>query len=513
MTKKNTDKVILPRNSPERIAKIFRETKRPTLRHQQGDWLDYNGRAYDVLEDATIDAEVQEWLADAYSRRTIKDKDEDGKVIGQRTIDAKFDPTPADTNNVVTSLKRLCHVKAATHSPPCWLDGSGPCKPRNIISLRNGLLDVETRTLHEHTPNFFTRTTLALDYDANALDPWLWYQFLDQVLGDQEQIDCLQEAFGYLISSDTSHQKVFMFYGPPRGGKGTTLRIKTLLTGRENNANPTVKELGSAFPAEALIGKSNLNITDLNCDNRQALADACSILNAISGEDDIQVQRKNKISWNGRLAGRFTVVTNTLPNFGTGAVALATRLIVFIFKNSFVGREDITLTEKLAAELPHILDWALAGLARLRARGHFLEPAASKLAKIKILHQADPLRGFVDERCVLDMDSEVDKDLFYKQYRLFWKDAGSYPLAKNKLLQRLTEVYPSVAVRRPRTETGARNQVVAGLRFDDELTEKLWIIDANLVAQGVPIWQARGAERVALEWQVTRHFDDTEELV
>lgn len=35
----------------------------------------------------------------------------------------------------------------------------------------------------------------------------------------------LQEMFGYLLSGDTSAQKMFMLVGPKRGGKGTIGRV------------------------------------------------------------------------------------------------------------------------------------------------------------------------------------------------------------------------------------------------------------------------------------------------
>ena len=38
-------------------------------------------------------------------------------------------------------------------------------------------------------------------------------------------MDTLQEIFGYLLTSNTSQQKIFLIIGPPRSGKGTMVRI------------------------------------------------------------------------------------------------------------------------------------------------------------------------------------------------------------------------------------------------------------------------------------------------
>ena len=45
---------------------------------------------------------------------------------------------------------------------------------------------------------------------------------------------------------------------------------------------------------------------------------------------------------------------------------------------SFAGREDLTLKARLAAELPRILNWAITGWKRLRARGHFVQPPSGQ---------------------------------------------------------------------------------------------------------------------------------------
>ncbi|MEI9805362.1 MAG: hypothetical protein WDN48_14225 [Pseudolabrys sp.] len=98
---------------------------------------------------------------------------------------------------------------------------------------------------------------------------------------------------------------------------------------------------------------------------------------SISGEDTMTVARKFREAWHGRLLTRFMVLTNELPSLSDGSGALAGRFIVLMLKNSFFGREDPALTNKLTAELSGILNWAIAGYRRLRKRGHFIMPKSS----------------------------------------------------------------------------------------------------------------------------------------
>lgn len=477
----DADKIILSRDTPDQSAEKFRTFKRPNLISHQEEWLDWDGHAYQPVEDATIQSEVQAFAENAYQiafdEVTTKDADGNETTTKVRVL-RKFNPKPSDVTAICTTLRRQNHKPADTMSPPCWLTGIDLPEAHNVISLQNGLLDMTTGELYDATPEFFTRTALPIDYDPSAPTPRKFLRFLLQVTGrDKEVCRLIQEYFGYMITGDTSLQKVFMLWGPPRTGKGTLLRIKNALTGKLNNYNPSIQEFAGRFGLESAIGKSNINFTDLNCDDRVRLSDACTRINAISGEDDVSVERKNVKSWDGRLPGRFTIVTNSLPNFGFGILALATRLIVIPFRVSFAGREDADLTDKLMVELPGILNWALAGLARLRARGRFVEPNVSKDAKTRMLYQTDPIRGFVDEKCVLDVDRHIDKDVFYYHYRRFCKDVGSHPMALNKLAERLIEIYPGIVAKKRLAGDGTRRPAFAGVGFNDDFLPRVFKLD------------------------------------
>jgi len=135
--------------------------------------------------------------------------------------------------------------------------------------------------------------------------------------------------------------------------------------------------LAGRFGLQNLIGAAVAQITDMNTESKKDLGTSASRMNGISGEDGQTVERKGIGDWNGKLSARFQIAGNNLPNFGTNTGAMATRLLILPFDVSFAGREDRGLTDKLIAELPGILNWCLAGLDRLRARGDFAEPPLS----------------------------------------------------------------------------------------------------------------------------------------
>ena len=88
---------------------------------------------------------------------------------------------------------------------------------------------------------------------------------------------------------------------------------------------------------------------------------------AISGEDTLTIDRKYREPATLQLPTRIVVLSNELPRLADASGALASRFVTLVSSRSFYGKEDTGLTEKLLAELPGILNWALDGAERLPA--------------------------------------------------------------------------------------------------------------------------------------------------
>ena len=99
---------------------------------------------------------------------------------------------------------------------------------------------------------------------------------------------------------------------------------------------------------------------------------------SITGEDMLTVDRKFRDRGTGKLPTRFVVLSNELPRFHDSSGAIANRLLILQMTESFLGREDRTLDDRLRAELPGILAWALEGLDRLLRNGRFTVPRSSE---------------------------------------------------------------------------------------------------------------------------------------
>ncbi len=145
--------------------------------------------------------------------------------------------------------------------------------------------------------------------------------------------------------------------------------------------------------------------------------------------------------------------------------ALVSRMLLLPLVETFLGREDLTLTDRLTAELPGILTWARDGWLRLRARGRFLDLPFSDDMRDDIRELNSPLHAFITEWCDLD-DPHVQimrKDL-YAGYQRWCKDQGrDHPGTEQQFGQRLKAAYPGIRSTRPRADNPSRARYYHGI--------------------------------------------------
>ena len=168
-----------------------------------------------------------------------------------------------------------------------------------------------------------------------------------------------------------------MIVGPKRSGKGTIARVIRALIGPANACGPTLASLSTNFGLWPFLGKSLAIVSDARLSGRTDSQIVVERLLSISGEDALTIDRKNLEPVTGKLPTRIMLLSNELPRLGDSSVPLAGRMLLLRLRESFYGREDHALTDKLLSELPGILNWAIVGWSTLRGRGRFAQPESA----------------------------------------------------------------------------------------------------------------------------------------
>lgn len=436
------------------------------LRHQGGVFFAYDPdiSTYREADDAALRSRVYAFLEPA--QQWVESKK--GRRLGP------FKPNTQKVSNVMDALKAITNLPTWL-AAPCWLGDPEPgVEAIDVLVCRNGLLHVPTRTLYAPTPRFFSTTAIEFDYDPWFPEPVNWLTFLRQLWpDDQQSIDTLQEWFGYQLTPDTRFQKIGMIVGPKRSGKGTIARVMRSLIGERNSCGPTLANMSEQFGLSILIGKTVAVIADARISGRSDTSVITERLLTISGQDPISIARKFLPDWTGQLPTRFTILTNELPRIEDASGALSSRFVVLALEESFYGREDPHLFDRLKLELPGILLWALRGRDRLYARGQFEQPETAKALIQELDDLGSPIGAFLRECCVIERGGRVRREDLFKAWEQWSTENGRQHSGTTQTFGRnLRAALPRVRENRPE-ENGKRVRYYEGLSLTPEWAARL----------------------------------------
>lgn len=452
------DELMIFTSTPMKTAELFHATlpEGGRILHWRGEFYSWDGTRYVIRDRVYIDQRLYHFMAGC---TTIKEDKNGGREI------VAFNPKTASVNDVAHALRAVCYADIG--EPQCWIEqlpGDPPAS--EIIAFSNGFLHWPTRTMLPASDRLFVTSALEFAYDPAAGAPTSWLKFLHGLWpSDEESITALSDMFGYLLTDDTSQQKMFMLIGPPRSGKGTILRVLESMVGYHNRVSPSLASVGTQFGLQPLIGKRLAMISDARLSGRADQQPIVENLLRISGEDALSIDRKNISAWTGKLPTRFVLASNELPAFSDSSAALANRFMLFSFTESFLGREDHGLTGRLLKELPAITLWALDGLERLQERGYLLRPKSAEGLAEDLVEQTSPMRSFVGEKCVVGEGLGCDRDELFKVWKEWCVEQGrDHAGTKVSFGRQISAAYPGVKRSQPR-ESGTRLNLYSGIRL------------------------------------------------
>jgi putative DNA primase/helicase len=223
-------------------------------------------REFDQLHDAAL----TRW------RRKTDEADETASGKSRQQPPRPFPVSIRLVSDVLQAVAGLVLIRTADcASQPAWLeawpeftsrcvagttaarclpaDSVSPWPVNEILPARNVLVHLPSLVegascTTAPTPRFFNSFALDYEFSPTAPPPVEWLAFLDQIWeGDEQSALCLQEWFGYLLTPDTSQQKILMMVGPKRSGRGTIARVLKALAGANNVVNPTLSTLARPF--------------------------------------------------------------------------------------------------------------------------------------------------------------------------------------------------------------------------------------------------------------------------
>ena len=344
---------------------------------------------------------------------------------------------------------------------------------RYLFNTPNLTLDLrDARAYPPRREDLITRVAGAPAVAGSECPTWL--AFLDQIMaGDQEVIDFLQRAIGYSMTGDVSERCLFILYGTGANGKSTFVEAVRNIMGDYARNTPietftTRREGGIPNDIAALAGARFVTAGE----SQEGMGLNEALVKLLTGDDAVSARFLNREFFDFKPQFKAWIPLNHKPQVRGTDNGIWDRLRLIPF-NVTIAKEqrDRSLGEKLRAEAPGILKWALDGCGAWRADG-LSPPASVLLATDAYRAEMDVISGFLEECCELGASKgpTLFRDI-YKAYVEWAKDNGMHPRAAKWVAQQLDTKKIRLC---PRHGDGIRREGIALLVKQTSFPTERW---------------------------------------
>jgi len=381
-------------------AELFASMHRNDLRfdHLRGKWFYWAGHWWREDSDGRVWRLAKRAVRELFIiAGELEDKDE-------RKDESKWALKSMNRDRLNSMLKLAQNEQALADAGHNW--------DRNpyLLGVQNGVIDLGTGTLRDGRQDDLMTMITGVPYDPHAACP-AWEEFLSQVFAEsQELIDFIWRAVGYSLTGDINEQHFFILFGKGRNGKSTFIETLRFVFG-DYGANTPFSTLerkkdSSSIPNDlaALVGRRFVTCVET--------AEGARLnevrIKGLAGGDTFSARFLFREFFDFHPILKLWLATNHKPKVGDESEGFWRRPLLIPFEQRFVEgvNADPKLIEKLKAEGPGILAWAVRGCLAWKETG--LKAPERVIAATETYRQeSDPLGEFYTERCVIDPSQQT----------------------------------------------------------------------------------------------------------
>lgn len=338
----------------------------------------------------------------------------------------------------VTRIRAM--ITMAATELTCELRSGELDQHRHLLTAANGVIDLQSGRLCDHDRRHFLTKLVDIAYDYSATcDRWL--KFLDEIFdGRAELIAYVRRAIGYSLSGFTREHVFFFAHGGGCNGKSLLVRILMRLCGDAavstsfSTLTADRSAQGGATPELADLHSARLVVSG-EADEGVRLSEG--LVKLLTGDDPITCRRLYEAPFTFTPQFKLWLAANHKPVIKGTDDGIWRRPRLLPFDVSFKGREDKQLAQKLDAELPGILRWAVAGAVEWFEHGLGEAPEVTA-ATAEYRTESDVIGQFLGDEFELHRDAFTPTDEIYAAYSKWCEQVGLDPLKKPTLTKRIT---------------------------------------------------------------------------
>jgi putative DNA primase/helicase len=310
-----------------------------------------------------------------------------------------------------------------------------------LLTCRNATVDLRTGTARPHSRDDLITKRIEVDYNPDAPCP-KFERFLHRIMGgDMQLVTFLQRAAGYTLTGDTSEHCLFYLYGTGKNGKSTWSEILMQLMGAYALKTPTemlmAKQYGGGIPNDVARLPGMRMALAAEVEEGKRLAEA--LVKDLTGGDTMTARFLREEFFDFKPTHKLWMYGNHKPVIRGTDDGIWRRFHLIPFNEWITPEEeDPHLKDKLVAELPGILAWAVRGCVAWR-RGGLGVPQAVRDATTGYRNDMDVLGGFLSECTVRNARSKTLVAAMYAEYDKWCEANGEHAIKKRDFDTKLKE--------------------------------------------------------------------------
>lgn len=383
-----------------------------TLVYDRGSWWVWYGDRWRLVEGGELRKDLALWL-EASSLET-KDGGSKAFPVKRGFLD--------DTMNL---LEAVCW-RGGGKETPSWITLPGESAAwdsRWCVGFEDLVVHVTADGLLEYRE----RDPRWLDYVVlpgtakGGLEAPVWEECL-RVWGEGDPVwaELAERWLGMCLVGYREFGRWMLLFGRIRAGKGVYTRVLQRLVGDRGFVDKGMVELSRRFGTKGILSARVLSVSEVTKLGGQDGETLAALVKRAIGRDLVEVDEKYKEPVSGRVGAAIMMSSNEVPTLPDGNQGLSGKMLLLPFRVSHAKREDLTLEDRLAGELPAIARRGLAALARWRGEKHpadrWPEPEAALGERRKIQLTMNPIRGFLESRFVEKPDGFTLDEVVWAQW-------------------------------------------------------------------------------------------------
>ena len=275
-----------------------------------------------------------------------------------------------------------------------------------LLNCQNGTIDLTTAALKKHDPADRITRIVNIKYDPHAKCPTFLKFIFWAMCQSAELVSYLQRFIGYCLTGLTSEQILNFWYGTGGNGKTTLMNVvQWLLCDYATTADTSLIMQGDSgstdnnrlYMLATLRGARLVTLSEVN--DGQKLDEAA--IKSFTGGDIITARQIYQAGFSYVPQAKLIGFGNYKPHVRGTDHGIWRRIHLVPFGAVISDADkDPMLADKLRAELPGILAWAVRGCIEWQKAG--LNPPAAILDAVKEYRQAeDVFQSWLNECCSL----------------------------------------------------------------------------------------------------------------